>query len=281
MFLWGLIATSVSIALSKKFRLVDVPGGRKKHTGIMPRGAGIVLWSGYILWALFNGSSRAEVQFIATGASLIFIVGYMDDMHPLPPLLRLFFQIFAAVCVVFSVPLPLWQKLLLVAWITGMTNAYNFVDGMDGLCLSLSLVTALLAFCAGKNFVWLSLATLFFAVLLWNFPFPRTFLGDGGSTLLGFVSASHIVWCFYPNFIGRSYISSCICLLLIGGSPVFDTLSVMAQRILTGNSPFMPDRKHAHHRLQDIGFSKFKTLAVIIVVHFCVLLLGFRLLKIN
>ena len=89
-FLWGLIATPVSIGLSQKFRLLDVPGGRKKHRSIMPRGAGIVLWSGYLLWALFVGNPGVEVPYIATGATVVFIVGYMDDMHPLPPLLRLF-----------------------------------------------------------------------------------------------------------------------------------------------------------------------------------------------
>ena len=52
-FMWGLIATPVSIGLAKKFRLLDKPGGRKKHQSVMPRGAGIVLWSGYLLWALF------------------------------------------------------------------------------------------------------------------------------------------------------------------------------------------------------------------------------------
>lgn len=280
-FFWGLAGTSVSIALAKKFRLVDVPGGRKKHSGIMPRGAGIVLWSGYLLWALFVGNMGVEVPFIATGASLIFIVGYMDDMHPLPPLLRLCFQLCAAVCASYALPLPLWQRLLFVFWITGMTNAYNLVDGMDGLCLTLSLITVLAAFSAGGSPVWLMLGALIFGVLLWNFPFPKTFLGDGGSTLLGFVCASHFAWNFFPDFFGRSLVNSCMCLFLAGGAPVIDTLSVMTRRIISKKSPFLPDRKHAHHKLQDAGLSKFCTLFVLAAIHFAILCAGFSLLGIR
>ena len=280
-FLWGLVGTSVSIALAHKFRLVDVPGGRKKHSGIMPRGAGIVLWSGYLLWALFIGNMGVEVPYIATGASIIFLVGYMDDMHPLPPLLRLCFQFCAATCVAYSLPLPLWQRLMFIVWTVGMTNAYNLVDGMDGLCLTITLLTTVVAFFAAGQTLWLSLAALVFGVLLWNFPYPRTFLGDGGSTLLGFICASHLAWSFYPDFFGKSLYFTAITLLLLGGLPVFDTLSVMTRRILSKSSPFLPDRRHAHHKLQDAGLSKFAALFVLAIFHLVILLFGFNLLLVN
>lgn len=273
-FLWGLLATPVSIGLAKKFRLLDKPGGRKKHSSTMPRGAGIVLWSGYLLWALFKGNCGVEIPFIATGATLVFFIGYMDDMHPLPPLLRLVFHLVSAFWIMIPLPLPLWQKIFLSIWIAGVTNAYNMIDGMDGLCLCMTLVTSLSLFFYGSITFWLPFAGLVFGVFLWNFPSPRTFLGDGGSTLLGYLCSSHILWSIYPDIYHINIFYLSLLLLLLGGVPVIDTLVVMGRRVATGNSPFLPDRGHVHHRLQDMGLSKLVTLVYIGSVHFILQLLG-------
>ena len=280
-FLWGLIATPVSIGLAQKFRLLDIPGGRKKHQSIMPRGAGIVLWSGYLLWALFAGNPGVEVPFIATGATIVFIVGYMDDMHPLPPLLRLFFHIAAAAWVSYPLPIPLWQRVLVIFWITGTTNAYNLIDGMDGLCLTMTLITSIVALFVGNAYVWMPLAGLVFGVLLWNFPKPRTFLGDGGSTLLGYICASHLAWSIFPDLFGKGFFSIALVLFFIGGVPVIDTLVAITRRILTKKSPFSPDRGHAHHRLLDHRFSKLQTLMILGSVHLALVIIGLRLLGIK
>ena len=277
-FLWGLVGTPIAIALAQKFRLLDIPGGRKKHHSIMPRGAGLVLWSGYLMWALFTGNPGVEVPYIATGASVIFIVGYMDDMHPLPPLLRLIFHLLAAAWVIFPLPVPLWQRALFVFWIAGATNAYNLIDGMDGLCLTITLITALCALLAGGRGVWLPFAGLVFGVLLWNFPQPRTFLGDGGSTLLGYICSAQLAWSIFSNIFGTGFIHLAIILLFLGGVPVIDTLVAMTRRILHKKSPFEPDRGHAHHKLQDFGLPKLATLIVMGSAHALIIALGMRLI---
>ncbi|NLV82234.1 MAG: undecaprenyl/decaprenyl-phosphate alpha-N-acetylglucosaminyl 1-phosphate transferase [Synergistaceae bacterium] len=278
-FLWGLISTPVSIGLAKKFRLLDRPGGRKHHQHTMPRGAGIVLWSGYLLWALFVGNRGVEVPYIATGSTLVFIIGYMDDMHPLPPLFRLFFHLAAAAWVAYPLPIVAWQRLLLVVWIAGVTNAYNLIDGMDGLCLLITLLTSIAAFYTGNLSVWMPIAGLVFGVFLWNFPNPRTFLGDGGSTFLGYICASHLIWTIFPNIFGVNFIKLSFVLLLIGGIPVADTLIVMISRLLTKKSPFSPDRGHTHHKLQDTGFSKITILLLMGSVHLMIISFGLRILQ--
>ena len=280
-FMWGLLATPVSIGLAQKFRLLDKPGGRKKHNSIMPRGAGLVLWSGYLLWALFTGNPGVEVPYIATGATFVFIIGYVDDMHPLPPLSRLIFHLAAAAWVMFPLPIPLWQRALFVIWTAGVTNAYNLIDGMDGLCLSMTLITSLTASLFIGSGMWFPFTGLVFGVLLWNFPTPRTFLGDGGSTLLGYICASHLAWGMFPEIFGKGLVSLSVILLLIGGVPVIDTLTAMTRRILQKKSPFSPDRGHAHHKLQDAGLTKPATLALMSAAHFVIISLGFKLIGIN
>lgn len=281
MFLWGLAVTPVSIALAGKFRILDKPGGRKTHRSTMPRGAGIVIWSGYLLWALFLPNPGVEVRLVATGASLVFVVGYMDDMHPLPSLMRLLFHVAAALWVVYTLPVPLWQRLLLTIWITGATSAYNFIDGMDGLCLVMTLLTMLMAAVfAGSPLIWIPLSGLVFGVFAWNFPSPRTFLGDGGSTLLGYICTSHLAWNVFPSFFQHGLFFMLAALLLLGGAPVLDTLIAMTRRILTRRSPFTPDRGHAHHKLLDAGIPKPLTILVIGCVHVFMLFSGYRFLGI-
>ena len=132
---------------------------------------------------------------------------------------------------------------------------------------------------ATGNFnVWLPLSGLVLGVLLWNFPSPRTFLGDGGSTLLGYICASHLLWSIFPDLFGSGFISLSFVLLFIGGVPVIDTLIAMTRRIITKKSPFSPDRGHAHHKLQDAGLSKTVTLLVMGVAHFTIVTFGLNLI---
>ncbi|MDR0647912.1 MAG: undecaprenyl/decaprenyl-phosphate alpha-N-acetylglucosaminyl 1-phosphate transferase [Synergistaceae bacterium] len=277
-FLWGIIATPVSMKLSRTFRLMDVPGGRKQHSAVTPRGAGIVLWTGYLLWALINPNPGVEVPYVATGATLVFLVGYMDDMHPLPPLKRLFVHLAAAAWVIMPLPVPASQKALLSLWVAGCTNAYNFVDGMDGLSLSLALVTSYLAYLGGNPYTWLPFCGLVSGVLLWNFPYARTFLGDGGATLLGYVCSSHLAWDLFPRFFRMNVAAMAVALALIGGAPVIDTLCAMTRRALNKKSPFYPDRGHVHHILLDMKLPTWQVLSLLVVAHGILVGAGYRLL---
>ncbi|MDR1019250.1 MAG: undecaprenyl/decaprenyl-phosphate alpha-N-acetylglucosaminyl 1-phosphate transferase [Synergistaceae bacterium] len=277
-FLWGIIATPVSMKLSRTFRLMDVPGGRKQHSAVTPRGAGIVLWTGYLLWALVNPNPGVEVPYVATGATLVFLVGYMDDMHPLPPMKRLFVHLAAAAWVILPLSVPVSQKILLSLWVAGCTSAYNFVDGMDGLALSLALVTSYLAYLGGNPYTWLPFCGLVSGVLLWNFPHARTFLGDGGATLLGYVCSSHLAWDLFPRFFRMNVAVMALLLVLIGGAPVVDTLCAMTRRMLHKKSPFYPDRGHVHHILLDMKLRTWQVLSLLVVAHGVLVGAGYRLL---
>jgi UDP-GlcNAc:undecaprenyl-phosphate GlcNAc-1-phosphate transferase len=277
-FLWGVIATPVSMKLSRTFRLMDVPGGRKLHPAVTPRGAGIVLWTGYLLWALVNPNPGVEVPYVATGATLVFLVGYMDDMHPLPPLKRLAVHLMASAWIVLPLSVPLYQRIVLLVWIAGCTSAYNFVDGMDGLALSIAFVTSYLAYRGGNPYTWMPFCGLIAGVLLWNFPHARTFLGDGGATLLGYVCSSHLAWDIFPRFFNMKPQAMLLSLLLIGGVPVVDTLFVMTRRVIRGKSPFYPDRGHSHHILLDFKLATWEVLALLVAAHGALVRAGYYLL---
>ncbi len=274
-FLWSFIATPVSISLARTFRLMDAPGGRKTHAAVTPRGAGIVLWTGYILWCLLNPSVEVEPPYIATGATAVFLIGYMDDMRPLRASTKFICHLLAAAFMTWKLPCPLTQRLVFIVWTTGVTSAYNLIDGMDGLCLSLTLCTAAVFSVMGADPAqWFCFATLVLGVLLWNFPVARTFLGDGGSTLLGYLCASQIVWDQFPYFFDLSLPRLLFVLAFLGGIPVMDTFFAMARRVVRKKSPFEPDRGHAHHRLQDRGLSKGQVLLVLVPLHLLALCAG-------
>ncbi len=276
---WGLLVTPISISLARRFRVLDEPGGRKIHSGTVPRGAGIVLWLGYLLWVLLLGGSLPWARMTAIGATLVFLVGYVDDMKQTSPYLRLGVHLAAALIAIALLPLAPLTRALLVVWIAGCTNAYNLIDGMDGLCLSLTISTACLFCITGQLLPWFPLAGLCLGVLFWNFPLPRarTFLGDGGSTLLGFLCATQMTGSVIKG--GLDPIFLLPVLVLLGGVPVFDTLMAVARRLFRGRSPFLPDRGHLHHRLLDRSFPIPAIIVMMGAMHIVLLASGIALLK--
>jgi len=179
LFLWGLCVTPLSIYLSNRYQIVDHPGERKIHKGVIPRGAGIVIWLGFLIWCLFAVGEHPAVRFMGTGGTMVFLAGYRDDMKNLDPLLRLGVHVGAGIVFLMSVKLPAVHLGVCLFWITGMTNAYNLIDGANGLCLLMFISACLLSSPVGNSTLFFSLAGLAGGVLYWNFPSARTFSGTG------------------------------------------------------------------------------------------------------
>jgi len=279
LFLWGLCITPLSISLSNRYRIVDFPGERKIHSSVTPRGAGIVLWLGFLLWCLFAVKAHPAVRLIGTGSTFVFFSGYWDDMKTLSPLARLGIHIFAAILFLWAVPLPPVHFAVCLLWITGMTNAYNLIDGANGLCLLMFITASVLSSSLGNTTVFLSLACLAGGVLYWNFPRARTFLGDGGTTLLGYLFSSFFIYTASPVLSMTKAVELPFLLLLAGGVPVADTLFAIIRRLWKGVSPFSPDRGHIHHRLMDKGLSPFWTVILLAFFQAAVVGLGIFLFR--
>ncbi len=277
-FIWGLFVTPLSISLSRQFNILDRPGGRKIHEGIIPRGAGIVLWSGYMLWVLFFVKDPFFLKFSSTAATLIFFTGYLDDMNPVNPYLRFLLHIVSASIIVLSFQFEVFTSIVLIFWIAGIVSAFNLIDGLDGLCIITFLISGFLAITvSGDLAIWLPLEGLAFGVLFWNFPVARTFLGDGGSTLLGFLFASHFLFSTSVTLQALSLLKLMFILILWGGIPVIDTMFAIIRRTISKASPFRPDRLHFHHRLLDYGLGRISVVIIMALIHFCIVYTGYFL----
>lgn len=263
------LLTPLSIHLSYAYHIVDKPGGRKKHATPTPKGGGLALWGALVLYMLLRGGGSLFDVLLLTGATVIFLVGYGDSLFPLPPLLRLGVHLFASFFVVYTQDFSFFLSPIMILWLAGCTSAYNNIDGINGLCLSLGGINFFLAFFFTPLPGWLYLFGMCLGVLLWNFPRAQTFLGDGGSTLLGFLWGGIILHSseMGARLSGMSLPEVFMVLFLIGGLPVFDTLWSASRRLFQKKSPFMPDRGHFHYALYDRGFSLLQVLGILLPVH--------------
>lgn len=276
-FFWGGLTAPVSIKLAGIYGILDIPNARKIHKGNMPRGAGLGLWLGYMLMSVIMSGTMPELKFIATGATIIFLCGYLDDMCSLSPFLRLGLHIIASSMVVLPLNLNMVVSALAIIWIAGVTSAYNLIDGMNGLCISLFIASSIALFFLGSSYAGIYTGAMALGILCWNFPSAQTFLGDGGSTLLGYLFASHFITIVLPNLRNSGFEKLIMLFVLFGGIPFIDTMTAFTRRMLTGKSPFYPDKKHLHHILMMLTGSNVITVTIMLSLHLFALAAGLRI----
>jgi UDP-GlcNAc:undecaprenyl-phosphate/decaprenyl-phosphate GlcNAc-1-phosphate transferase len=282
--------------LARRIGFVDKPGGRKIHDNpkALGGGVGILLGIAVPTIAVLIGVSgwnpparmaemtrywpgmRAQMPMalgIGSAAIAMVVMGLWDDRKAMGPFIKLIFQLLVTLAVVMAykevrvltvlgvVP----SILVTVLWITAITNAFNFLDNMDGLsagvaavCTTAFLVTALLI---QQWFVAAALAVLLGAILgflCFNFPPASIFMGDAGSLLIGFLLGVLTVrTTFLPpgkNLAAGWY--SVLTPVLVLALPLYDLIVVSFLRLLKGKSPFVGDTNHFSHRLVRRGMSK-------------------------
>lgn len=214
-----------------------------------------------------------KVTVILFAATLMFVVGLLDDIKRLRVRIKLLAQLAAAIAVccagirIESVAVADWLTLdfgwfswpLTILWIVGITNAVNFCDGLDGLAAGISTVAcgviAVFAVQSGQvvmAVLMLALLGSLSGFLVFNFNPARIFMGDCGSLFLGFTIAASSVLCASKS----SALVGLALPVLALGIPIFDTLFSILRRFLQRRSVFAPDRSHFHHRLLDLGLNQ-------------------------
>lgn len=274
------IPAIIKVAAEK--RLFDMPDGRKLHTRPISSLGGVGIFAGFLIACLIaiSGTNAQEFQYFLASAIIIFFLGVKDDILILSATKKFIGQIAAAAIIihlgniriesmhgflgVYELP-EILSLLFTYTTIIVVINAFNLIDGVDGLAASLGILTTsifgfyfLSAGMPAFSILAFAMTGSMVAFLFFNFNPAKIFMGDSGSLLLGLVNSILVI-----KFIsvadgsaGSFPIGSSVALgftILI--VPLLDTLRVFSIRIYRGYSPFAPDKNHIHHLMLSRGLS--------------------------
>ena len=293
-----------------KQHLLDQGGRRKIHKGQVPAMGGVVIFLAFIfsMLAWFPMSEIFNAKHLFSATILIFLTGFRDDTAPLKPWHKLIAQLVAAFIVIVFADvridsfhgflgiheIPQWIGILLSAFvIIVVTNAFNLIDGIDGLAGSIAIACFTFFACwfyLTNNYeftiIMSALVGAILGFLYYNWHKAAIFMGDTGSLLLGFLlSVSTIVFIKSNGSLAidvqeygfKAPISMAIAVVLF---PLFDTLRVFLLRVRQGKSPFSADKQHIHHYLLRLGYSHEKVTLIITGIFALIILIMLLLSRI-
>lgn len=295
----ALAVTPIIRALGARLGVVDEPGGRRAHQGRVPRLGGLA-----VLCAVLGALSLAALGRVAVfevlevhgwhlgwlvaGTLTVVAIGTIDDVCGLRPLLKLTVQTMAGVMAVaggygFSaitnpvtggyIDLGAFGAPATVLWVVGITNAFNLIDGLDGLAAGVALITSATLFVvslsegrADAALVAITLAGALAGFLYFNFHPASIFLGDAGSLLLGYLLAVLSIQSLHK---GATAVVILVPILALG-FPILDTLVTLVRRLVVAGvaAVFRADQEHIHHRLLTSGMTHRR--AVLLLYAVCV-----------
>ncbi|MFC1754304.1 glycosyltransferase family 4 protein [Thermoproteota archaeon] len=252
--------------------LVDKPAERKLHKKPIPHLGGIAIYLGFLAAVLTVAKPSQTHSGIILGATLIVLLGVIDDIFHLQPWIKLLGQTAVAIITVYHgitisfITNPLGGMLTLdffsfpitVFWIVAVMNTMNLIDGLDGLAAGIaaisSVILTIVAFHTGQTyagFILLALLGACIGFLRYNFSPAQIFLGDSGAMLLGYILATASIIGVMKSTVALSLFIP----VLVLGIPISDTLYAILRRIKNGKHIFKPDSEHFHHKLLALGFS--------------------------
>lgn len=292
---FGLVYGSVPFVrrLALKLGFVDRPNQRKIHKQPVPLLGGLCIYFGFLLTAAMFGVAGSTFSGIALGGLIIFIIGVIDDYYKtrgrdLKAWPKFVMQILAAV-VLYSFgisipgvnlpfshtfyPFPTWLSCVTtVLWVVALTNMLNFLDGVDGLAAGIAAISSATLFCIalikGQDqmaIFSLALTGAALGFLRHNFYPARIFMGDAGSTFLGFVLAAIAV----DGAFKSATLVSLVVPVLALGVPIFDTLWVIIRRVRENRPVYVADKGHTFHMLMKSGLTQIQTVAFLYLVGIC------------
>jgi UDP-GlcNAc:undecaprenyl-phosphate GlcNAc-1-phosphate transferase len=275
------------------------PSFHHTHGISIPRFGGVAIAAAFIAVVLaalsFEGLGlirRPHQWGVIIGSLAMFGLGLWDDFKPLGAKTKLLGQTLIAIAAYCSgvqiellknpftdgvIELGGWSVLASVVWLVAFTNLINLIDGIDGLAGGIALMLMCLLAYAGLNeqtfalFVAVGMTGTLVGFLCYNFPPAKIFMGDGGAYFLGFLIGSMTITTSQKGTVAAALIAPVFALAL----PIVDVIWAIVRRGLKGLPIFRPDRKHLHHKLVEIGFSRRSAVLILYGVSLCCLLLAF------
>ena len=276
--------TPLAITLSQRIGVLDYPGERRIHSVPTPRWGGLAVYGGVIIALLITSINyMPNLKALLIGSTLILIVGLLDDARGVPASVKLLVQLVACIILIAdgvhvtflsNVPGGRYMEwIITIIWIIGITNAINFLDGMDGLVSGLVAGTSLIylvlsALVPSPMLAYCSMAILGSALcfLTFNIKPAKIFLGDGGSNFLGFYLAALSI---QGTWARHDPIVSFFIPILVLSVPIYDMTFTTVARILTGKVTSFRSwieftgKDHLHHRLEALGLTRGKVVLTI------------------
>jgi len=290
-FLLAVVLILVLEKAAPSIGLVDHPNARKLHDGGVPLIGGLAIFTAFALTVLLIGQPEAHWSLLL-GLAILVGLGVLDDFVDLRAPVRLAVQVGAALFIVLPEghliedlgnlfgngdwELGVFALPFTLVFVVGLINAFNMLDGLDGLAggvaASAFFWLAIGAALAGRADVLplvLLFSTLGFLVFNMRHPWQaraRVFMGDAGSTMLGAVIAVFIV----SAATGPGRLAPLPAWLFLCALPAIDTLSLIARRLIAGQSPMASDRRHLHHLILKAGLSERSTATLMVLASFAI-----------
>jgi len=276
--------------LAGRVGAIDVPkDSRRVHKEPIPRMGGLAIFIGFIVSVLIMADIDTQIRGVLIGAIIIVILGLLDDIYTLNAYIKFLVQIIAALVAVFhdvvieilSNPFAFteaasefmflgpWTIPVTVLWIVGITNAVNLIDGLDGLAVGVSTISAIVMLIIALMVSYPNVAIILAALvgacigfLPFNFNPAKIFMGDTGALMLGYLLATMSIVGLFKFYAVVSFAAP----LLVMALPLIDTCFAFVRRLLKGQKPWTADRGHFHHRLIDMGLSQKQAVAVLYII---------------
>ncbi|HWQ04870.1 MAG TPA: MraY family glycosyltransferase [Longilinea sp.] len=284
----------LAIWFSHRVGLMDIPRseGHKQHNRPVPLAGGIVLFLTFLILSLIGSKSYRETLFIHLLPIMIIVAfGILDDFIGLKPVIKLVGQFLAAGLLIYNgvsaqlFSYPVINFAITIFWLVGITNAFNFIDSMDGLAAGLAALTAaclvLVTLLSGQVELTL-MSTLILGscigVFFFNSPPARYFLGDSGAQFLGF-SLAAITLEYIPA--GFTLWTSWFVPVLLVSIPIFDMVLVVVSRLRRRLPVYQGNLDHTYHRLIRLGINPNRAILVMQLSALLIDCLAFILLNLT